>query len=74
MRFGFVKYNTYQKKYCELLKTIKWNKNKMPKYSIIEATLVENSDFNNLNERTEQIDSKMIKVSAEILDYLKTLN
>ena len=64
-----------QKKYWELLKTTKWNKDKMemPKYSILETILVENPDFNNLNVLTEQIESKMIKVSDEILDYLKIL-
>jgi hypothetical protein len=64
-----------QKKYWELLKTTKWNKNKteMPKYSILESTLIENPNFNNLNALTEQIETKMIKVSDEILDYLKTL-
>ena len=65
-----------QKKYWELLKTAKWNKDKveMPKYSILEAILVENPDFNNLNALTEQIENEMIKVSDEILDYLKILN
>ena len=65
-----------QKKYWELLKTTKWNKDKteMPKYSILETTLVENPDFNNLNALTEQIETEMIKVSNEILKYLKTLN
>lgn len=65
-----------QKKYWELLKTTKWNKNKteMPKYSILETTLVENPDFNNLNALSEQIETNMIKVSDEILGYLKTLN
>lgn len=65
-----------QKKYWELLKTTKWNKERteMPKYSILETTLVENPDFNNLNALTEQIETKTIKVSDEILDYLKTIN
>ncbi|WP_375559984.1 hypothetical protein ACE193_20040 [Bernardetia sp. OM2101] len=65
-----------QKKYWELLKMTKWNKDKteMPKYSILETTLVENPDFNNLNVLSEQIETKMIEVSDEILDYLKTLN
>ena len=64
-----------QKKYWEIMKMTKWNKYKteMPQYSILEATLVENPDFNNLNALTEQIETKMIKVSNEILDYLKTL-
>lgn len=65
-----------QKKYWELLKTTKWNKDKMkmPKYSILETSLVENPDFNNLNALTKQIETKMIKASDEILDYLKTLD
>ncbi|MAX71903.1 MAG: hypothetical protein CMC76_12535 [Flavobacteriaceae bacterium] len=65
-----------QKKYWELLKNTKWNKDKteMPKYSILETTLVENPDFNNLDKLTEQIETKMIKASDEILDYLKTLD
>ena len=64
-----------QKKYWELLKTTKWNKDttEMPKYSILETTLVENPDFNNVNALTKQIEAKMVKVSSEILDYLKTL-
>lgn len=64
-----------QKKYWELLKTAKWNKGKteMPRYSILEAILVENPDFNDLNALTELIETKMIKVSDEILDYLKKL-
>jgi len=65
-----------QKKYWELLKTTKWNQDKteMPKYSIIEIPLVENPDFNNLNALTEQIETKMIQVSKEILDYLREIH
>ncbi len=64
-----------QRKYWELLKTTKWNKGKteMPKYSILETTLVENPDFNNLDLLTKQIETQMLKVSEEILDYIKTL-
>lgn len=65
-----------QKKYWELSKSTKWNNNKdeMPEYSILEAVLVEKPNFNNLDKLTEQIETKMIKASEEILDYLKTLN
>ena len=65
-----------QKKYWELLKTTTWNKDRteMPKYSILETTLVENPDFNNLNALSEQIETNMIKVLDEILDYLKALD
>ena len=64
-----------QKKYWELLKTTKWNKGKteMPKYSILETTLMEDPDFNNLDLLTKQIETQMFKVSEEILDYIKTL-
>lgn len=62
-----------QKKYWELSKNTKWNKDRaeMPKYSILEAVLVEHPDFNNLDILTEQIENEAIKVSDEILDYLK---
>lgn len=65
-----------QKKYWELSKNTKWNngKDEMPAYSILEAILVENPDFNNLDKLTEQVEVKMIKASEEILDYLKSLN
>lgn len=63
-----------QKKYWKLLKNTKWNKERteIPKYSILETTLVENPDFNHLDKLTEQIETKIIKVSEEILDYLKS--
>lgn len=65
-----------QKKYWELLKNTKWNNDKaeMPKYSIMEITLVENPDFNNLNALTNQIETKMIQASNEVLDYLNKMN
>lgn len=65
-----------QKEYWGLSKNTKWNKNRveMPKYSILEAPLVENPDFNNLDILTEQIETELVEVSLEILDYLKTLN
>lgn len=65
-----------QKEYWELLKTTKWNKDKteMPTYSILETTLVEHPDFDDLNLLVEQIETQMIQASNEIMDYLKTLN
>lgn len=66
----------HQKNYWELLKATKWNKDKtgMPKYSILETTLLESPDFNNLSALTKQLENKMAKVSDEILAHLKTLN
>lgn len=65
-----------QKKYWELLKTTKWNQGntEMPKYSISETILVEDPDFNDSSTLTELIESKMSKVSDEILDYLKKID
>lgn len=64
-----------QEKYWELSKNTKWNKDRdeMPEYSILEAILVENPDFNNLDKLTEKIAVEMIKSSNEILNYLKAL-
>ncbi len=65
-----------QKEYWELMKTTKWNKDKteMPTYSILETTLVEHPDFNNLNLLAERIEIQMIQSSNEILDYLERMN
>lgn len=62
-------------KYWELSKETKWNKNRteMPEYSILEAPLVENPDFNNLDALAEKIETELIEVSVEILDHLKSI-
>ena len=64
-----------QKKYWALLKSTKWNKEKvdMPKYSVLEVTLVNNPDFNNLQALSKLLETKMIQVSDEIIEFLKTL-
>jgi len=65
-----------QKKYWDLLKTTKWNKDKteMPQYSVLEAVLVVNPDFNVLDSLSQKIEGKLIQVSDEIIDLLKTIN
>lgn len=65
-----------QEKYWELSKKSKWNKDKteMPKYSIVETVLVANPDFNDLEALSKQIGEKVITVSMEIIEYLKTLD
>ncbi|GGG09744.1 hypothetical protein GCM10011344_07950 [Dokdonia pacifica] len=62
-----------QKKYWELMKSTKWNKDitEMPQYSILETIILENPDFNNLNALSKQIETKMFQVTEEIVDYLK---
>lgn len=46
-----------QKQYWQLLKSSKWNQDQetMPKYSILEAVLVENPNFDQVDELTKQI-------------------
>lgn len=62
-----------QMKYWEVLKTTKWNETQvaMPKYSVLEAVLVENPDFNNLDALTQNIEKEVILLSEEIINYLK---
>lgn len=61
-----------QKEYWELLKTSTWNKNQtsMPKYSVLEAVLVDNPDFDNINELTAQISSAADELAQEIIEYI----
>jgi hypothetical protein len=62
-----------QKKYWELFKTTKWNKDKteMPKYSIIEAVIIKNPDFDDLDLLAKQIYKNVVQVSDELIDLLK---
>lgn len=63
-----------QKKYWAILKDTKWNESQvtMPKYSVLEVVLSENPDFNNLEVLTQDILSKVILLSEEILAFLKS--
>ena len=51
------------------MKTSKWNrdKTKIPKYSVLEAVIVENPDFNNLDLLSQEIEDNLVKVSDEII-------
>lgn len=62
-----------QKTYWELLKMSKWNESRseMPKYSVLEATLVSHPDFNNLDKLSKQIEDQMLQVSRDIISTLK---
>lgn len=65
-----------QKKYWDLLKTSKWNidKKEMPKYSILEAVIENNPNFDDLPMLSENIEKKLIKVSDEIIAHLKNMS
>lgn len=62
-----------QEKYWEYLKSTKWNKHRMtrPQYSILETTLIEKPDFNDLDKLTRQIEEKLVLVTNEILQDIK---
>ena len=61
-----------QKHYWELLKTSKWNENvpAMPKYSVLEAVLVEAPDFNDLDGLTAEILKGAGVLAKEITGYI----
>lgn len=68
--------NAVQKEYWQLLKDSKWNKHltQMPKYSVLEAIIVNEPNFNNLPLLSEKIEEKLIKVSNDIIIEIKNLN
>lgn len=67
---------TIQKEYWNALKTSKWNvnRNEMPKYSIIEAIIESEPDFNNLPKLSKHIEQKLVEVSNEIINSVEDLN
>lgn len=65
-----------QKEYWDLLKESEWNKGKkyMPKYSILEAVIEAEPDFDNLGLLSEKIERLTLEVSDKIVTELKKLN
>ncbi|WP_299442863.1 hypothetical protein [uncultured Aquimarina sp.] len=64
-----------QKKYWDLLKESKWNKDRkeMPKYSILEAVVENKPDFDNLPLLSEKIEKKLVEQSDEIIGKIKKM-
>jgi hypothetical protein len=62
-----------QEKYWEYFKTTKWNKNRLtkPQYSILEAVIIENPNFNDLDSLSRQIEDNLVRVTKEILQDIK---
>ena len=62
-----------QKQYWDLLKDSKWNENteEMPKYSVLEAVLENQIDFNDKETMTKNIISRSLSLASEIQEYLK---
>ncbi|WP_299249034.1 hypothetical protein [uncultured Aquimarina sp.] len=65
-----------QKEYWNLLKESKWNKNReeMPRYSVLEAIIEKDPDFDNLSSLAEKVEKRLIEESDEIIDKIKKLN
>lgn len=66
-----------QTKYWELFKEGDWKKYRIPSttqgvYSIIESTLVDNPDFNNLDALTQQIEKGVLEFIENIRNFLDT--
>jgi len=63
-----------QEKYWEYFKSTKWNihRTTRPQYSILETTIIENPNFNDLEKLTSQIEDKIMFVTNEIIEYIKT--
>ena len=65
-----------QKSYWASLKKSKWNKEKteMPKYSILEAIIEEEPNFDELSLLSQKIEKRLVEVSSEIINTVHGLN
>ena len=63
-----------QEKYWAYFKSTKWNKDRMtrPQYSILETVLIDKPNFNDLEKLTKQIENKLISITDEIIEDIKT--
>jgi len=64
-----------QRKYWEMLKTTKWNRDKemMPKYSVLEVILVKTPNFNELDILSQEIEKETIRITREIIDCIERI-
>jgi CRISPR/Cas system-associated endoribonuclease Cas2 len=62
-----------QDKYWQLLKTSKWNKDRTnkPQYSVLEAIVLENPAFNDLDKLTRQLKKSFIKITDDIIAQIQ---
>jgi len=62
-----------QEKYWEYFKSTKWNKNRTtrPQYSILEAELIVNPNFNDLDKLSKEIEDKIVLLTNEITQDIK---
>lgn len=64
-----------QRKYWHLLKNSKWVKGtEIPQYSIFDATLIENPNFDDLDKLTDDLKKKVVALSNEIVASIKQVD
>lgn len=65
-----------QEKYWGFFKSTHWNKDRTvrPQYSVIETTLIENPDFNDLEQLSESIEKALLKTSEKIIEDILRSN
>jgi len=61
-----------QKKYWDLLKSTERNKGRdaMPRYSVLEAVLVEAPDFDDLDALSVSIEKLAVRIAEEVMKYI----
>ena len=61
-----------QNRYWEHFKSTKWNINRTtkPKYSILETTIIDKPNFNDLGLLAKEIENNICKVSDEIIEEI----
>ena len=61
-----------QERYWAHLKETKWNNGRtdMPQYAILEAIILKDPDFNDLDDLTYQIEMSFVRLANDILYYL----
>lgn len=61
-----------QKDYWNILKDSEWNRNlSMPKYSVLEAVIVDSPDFDDLESLSRTIEKNTVDLVGQIMPYLK---
>lgn len=65
-----------QKRYWDLLKDSKWNKDRteMPQYAIVEVVIDHNPDFNDLPLLADKLEQCVVAQSAELISAVRELS
>lgn len=65
-----------QNQYWTALKNTKWNEGRteMPTYSIVEAVIDDEPDFDDLSALAQKLEDHLVRVSEEIINAVKALD